>query len=89
MVPFLCGAAGALAVIALLLAGFVLGRCAPPPQPGGPQIPAAPDPAELAVQRSLEAEQRAFRQMLAYDTDAAYGLRAVGGLAEEDVHEPA
>ena len=73
MTEVLFGALGALAVLGLLGGGFCLGWKAK----GWAAlrgVKAEEKQSELEERRRLMAEQKAFRQMLNYNTETAYGM---------------
>lgn len=74
MTEMLLGAAGALAVLALLTAGFCLGWKAR----GWAKLrqgKIAEKEATMEERRSIMEEQKAFREIMNYNTETAYGMR--------------
>lgn len=76
MTEFVCGLIGLLLGAAL----FALGSLAPR---GGGQTkaPAVPEAGDADRQRQIEADQRAFRALMGYNADVAYGTER---MARED-----
>lgn len=73
MINMLYGVLGMLLVMALLTGGFLLGWAC-----RGKKSTAASAQPSREEQQKLEAEQRAFAELLSYDAQTAYG--AVGGV---------
>ena len=81
MSELLCGAAGALCVLAAFLAGNMFGAR----RGGERQVTAARSPAQPdgTSDDGIHAEQGAFSVLMGYDAAAAYGLRELAGREEE------
>ena len=77
MTEFVCGLIGLLLGAALFAPGRFLCRG----RERGDTQPAAPGPDEAERLRQIEADRRAFRALMGYNADVAYGMER---MARED-----